>query len=36
MLVENHLKVFQEQVEAAQEFSPVLTNCHALKVRVSV
>ena len=31
LLVETHLKVFQEQVVAAQEFQPVLVNCHALK-----
>ena len=31
-LVENHLKVFQEQVVAAQEFNPTLINCHAIKV----
>ena len=31
LLVDTHLKVFQEQVIAAQEFNPVLTNCHALK-----
>jgi len=30
-LVENHLKVFQEQVVAAQEFNPTLINCHAIK-----
>ena len=30
-LVETHLKVFKEQVEAAQEFSPVLVNTHTLK-----
>jgi len=31
LLVETHLKVFKEQVEAAQEFNPTLVNCHALK-----
>jgi len=30
-LVETHLKVFKEQVEAAQEFSPTLINSHSLK-----
>lgn len=30
-LVENHLKVFKECVEAAQEFKPTLVNCHSLK-----
>ena len=34
-LVETHLKVFQEQVVAAQEFSPTLINCHAIKVCMS-
>lgn len=31
LLVSTHLKVFQEQVEAAQEFSPTLVNSHSLK-----
>ena len=31
MLVDTHLKVFKEQVVAAQEFDPVLVNCHAMK-----
>jgi sugar phosphate isomerase/epimerase len=30
-LVATHLKVWQEQVEAAQEFSPTLVNSHTLK-----
>jgi len=30
-LVQNHLKVFKEQVEAAQKFSPTLVNSHSLK-----
>jgi len=30
-LVQTHLRVFQEQVEAAQEFNPVLVNSHSLK-----
>merc|ERR1712210_317013 len=30
-LVETHLKVFKEQVEAAQEFQPTLVNSHSLK-----
>ena len=35
-LVENHLKVFQEQVVAAQEFNPTLINCHAIKVQTEI
>jgi len=31
LLVQTHLKVFKEQVEAAQVLSPTLINCHALK-----
>jgi len=31
LLVETHIKVFKEQVEAAQVLSPTLINCHALK-----
>jgi len=31
LLVDTHLKVFQEQVEAAQEFGPTLVNSHSLK-----
>lgn len=30
-LVQTHIKVFKEQVVAAQEFNPVLVNCHAIK-----
>ena len=30
-LVATHLKVFQEQVEAAQEFNPYLVNSHSCK-----
>jgi len=30
-LVDNHLKVFQEQVEAAQAFNPTLCNSHSIK-----
>lgn len=30
-LVERHLKVFQEQVEGAQEFNPTLVNSHSCK-----
>jgi len=30
-LVQTHITVFKEQVEAAQEFQPTLVNCHALK-----
>ena len=35
-LVENHLKVFQEQVVAAKEFNPTLINCHAIKVHTKI
>jgi len=31
LLVDTHLKVFQEQVEAAQQFEPTLVNSHSLK-----
>ena len=30
-LIANHFKVFQEQVEAAQEFNPYLVNSHSCK-----
>jgi len=30
-LIETHLKVFKEQVTAAQELNPTLVNCHSLK-----
>ena len=31
-IVEQHLTVFKEQVEAAQEFEPALINSHSCKV----
>ena len=31
-IVEQHLKIFKEQVEAAQEFNPTLINSHSCKV----
>jgi hypothetical protein len=32
-IVDQHLTVFKEQVEAAQEFKPTLINSHSCKVK---